>query len=339
MEKLGFIGLGNAMEGIDCGFWLTQRLLEAGNTVYVWDKRPEVVAEVAEKGAIPCGSCKEVAEKATVIFMMMMHDRMIEEALFGENGVADGVQTGSVVIDMSSIAPERELEFYGKLKALGVEMIDAPANGGGARSRAKKSTLNLLVGGEKEIVDRCMPYLDVVGYSKVHIGPCGHGQIAKVATQMLNAIAIQGICEGLIYSSKLGADPMKIREAMLMRFIDEFLLEVHTFRPIDHMLEGFHVWEHQLDLQAALDAGRKYGITLPVTAMVQQMFNAVVGQGMGDLDHCSLILPLEMLAKQKVGEGVSIDVDWDVFFEYGAKNVENFNCLMKHGFKNQDSGK
>ena len=150
---------------------------------------------------------------------------------------------------------------------------------------------------------------------------------------MMNAICIQAICEGLIYSSKMGADPLKIREAMLMRFIDEFLLEVHTFRPIDHMLEGFHVWEHQLDLEAALTAARRMGIYLPVTAQVQQLFNSIVAQGQGDWDHCSLILPLEAMSNQKVGEGVEIDVDWKAFFEYGARNVENFRYLMENGFR------
>lgn len=334
MEKLGFIGLGNASEGIDCGYWLTERLLDAGYKVNVWDSRPEVLDEISKEGAISCSSCSEVAEKSEIIFMMLMHAEDIDEALFGERGVAKTIKPGSIVVDMSSIAPEKEFEFSSKLEALGCEMMDAPGNGGGMR--AKRGTpmgLNILIGGSDAAYEKCRKFFDIMCGTAVHIGPSGHGQIAKVATQMMNAVCIQAICEGLIYASKMGANPMKIREAMLMRFIDEFLLEVHTFRPIDHMLEGFHIWEHQLDLQAALDAGREKGICLPATAITMQMFNSVVAQGLGDQDHCSLILPLESLANQKVGEGVEVDVDWPAFFEYGKKNVENFKWLMEHGFK------
>lgn len=328
METLGFIGLGNTMEGINCGYWLTEKLIQAGNTVNVYDSRPEILAEMAEKGGVACTSSKEVAEKSTIVFMMMMYEEEIEEILFGKDGVAEGIKTGSVVIDMSSISPEKEREFAKKMKKLGVQMIDAPANGGGHRSREERSTLNLLIGGDKDAVKRCMPYLDIVGRFKVHIGPCGDGQACKVATQMLNAIAIQGICEGLIYASKMGCDVMRVREAMLLRFIDETLLEVHTLRPIDHLFYGFHIWEHQLDLQAALDAGRKLGISLPVTAATQQMFNSVVAAGGRNFDHCALITPLEKLANHEIRSDEEYYFNGQAINEYGDKNMENLYWLF-----------
>jgi 2-hydroxy-3-oxopropionate reductase len=328
METLGFIGLGNTPEGINCGYWLAEKLIKAGNTVNVYDERANIIEEMAGKGGKGCGSCREVAERSTVIFIMKMLAEEVEEALFGETGAAKGIKPGSVVIDMSSIAPEKEQEFAAKLKELGVQMIDAPANGGGHRSRLERCTLNLLIGGDKDAVDRCMPYLDIVGRFKVHVGPCGSGQACKVATQMLNAIAIQGICEGLIYASKMGCDVMRVRDAMLLRFIDETLLEVHTLRPIDHAFHGFHVWEHQLDLQAALDASRRIGLSLPVTALTQQMFNAVVAQGNRDYDHCSLVVPLEKLADHKIHTDEEYYFNGQALVEYGDKNVENLYWLF-----------
>ena len=329
MEKLGFIGLGRAMEGLNCGFWLAEKLIQTGNTVYIYDQDGEACAELAKNGGVVCPDRKTVAERATVIFLMRTFTEEVEQDLFAPDGVAEGIKPGAVVIDLSSISPEATRSFAARLKERGAQMIDAPVNGGSHRSRDPKSTLNLLVGGEDDAFERVKPYLDIVGRLIIHVGGCGDGQAANVATQMVNAITIQAICEALVYASKLGCDVAKIREALLARFIDETLLEVHSLRPIEHNFEGFFIWEHQKDLECALRTGKELGLSLPATALVQEQFNAVVAAGGRDLDHCALITVVERNANHTVHHKNPGYVNGPALEEYGNRNVANLYDLLE----------
>lgn len=328
-ESLGFIGLGTAEGGLDCGYWLAEKLIEAGNRVNVYDEDSSLVDKLAAKGGIACSSCKEVAEKSTIVFTMSIETSDVEAILFGKDGVADGVKKGSVVIDMSSISPEATKEFAAKFKELGVQMMDAPVNGGAHRARLPRCTLNVLVGGDVDAFKRVKPFFDILGRIIIHIGPTGSGQACKVATQIVNAVSIQALCEAMVYASKVGCDVAKVREAILMRFIDETLLEVHALRIIQHMYKGFRLTEHQKDLSFALEAARKYGLSLPTTAITEEQFNAVVAEGGGDLDHCALMKIAEKNANHTVQPSRIEEINHGAIVEYGDNNLINLFKLLQ----------
>lgn len=339
-EKVGFVGLGNAMEGMNCGYWLAEKLVQEGLKVYLYDESIEKMNALAKKGGIVCESPAAAAAKATVIFIVRTFTEEVEKDLFGEEGIYSTIRPGSVVMDLTSSAPEKEYEFAEKMKEKQVEMLDGPMNGGSHRARDEKSWVNMLVGGSDAAFERVKPFLDIIAGVVVRVGDkCGDGQTAKVATQMVNAITIQALCEGLIYGSKMGVSAAKIREAILTRFIDETLFEVHSMRPIDHNFDGFYIWEHQKDLNYALKAGRKHGISLPATALVQEQFNAVVGQGGKDLDHCALITVLERNSGYEIPKDPELKMDWDYLLkEYGKMNTENLYRLLKNSEKYGTNG-
>ncbi len=293
MAKLGFIGLGIM------GKPMAGHLLAAGHAVHVYDVSPEPVKELATKGAVVCGHSKEVAQKSDVIFIMVPDTPDVEVVLFGTDGVAEGVRSGSIVVDMSSISPIGTKEFAKKLAALGVKMLDAPVSGG--QVGAEKATLSIMVGGEPDVFEQIKPYFELMGKNIVHIGENGDGQTCKVANQIVVALTIEAIGEALLLASKAGADPKKVREALLGGFAQSRILEVHGERMIGRNFDpGFRIRLHQKDLNLALQAARSLGLSLPNTATAQELFNAVAAQGGSDLDHSAMVLALETLAKHKV---------------------------------------
>ena len=293
MAKLGFIGLGIM------GKPMAGHLLAAGHTVHVYDVSPEPVKELATKGAVVCSHSKEVAQKSDIIFIMVPDTPDVEAVLFGKDGVAEGVRSGSIVVDMSSISPIATKEFAKKLAALGVKMLDAPVSGG--QVGAEKATLSIMVGGEPDVFEQIKPYFELMGKNIVHIGENGDGQTCKVANQIVVALTIEAIGEALLFASKAGADPKKVREALLGGFAQSRILEVHGERMIGRSFDpGFRIRLHQKDLNLALQAARSLGLSLPNTATAQELFNAVAAQGGSDLDHSAMVLALEMLANHKV---------------------------------------
>jgi len=293
MAKLGFIGLGIM------GKPMAGHLLAAGHTVHVYDVSPEPVKELATKGAVVCSHSKEVAQKSDIIFIMVPDTPDVEVVLFGTDGVAEGVRSGSIVVDMSSISPIATKEFAKKLAAPGVKMLDAPVSGG--QVGAEKATLSIMVGGEPEVFEQIKPYFKLMGKNIVHIGENGDGQTCKVANQIVVALTIEAIGEALLLASKAGADPKKVREALLGGFAQSRILEVHGERMIGRSFDpGFRIRLHQKDLNLALQAARSLGLSLPNTATAQELFNAVAAQGGSDLDHSAMVLALETLAKHKV---------------------------------------
>jgi len=293
MATLGFIGagiMGKPMAG---------HLLAAGHTVYAYDLVPEPVRELCSKGATACDCCREIAEKSDVIFIIVPDTPDVEAVLYGENGLVEGLRSGSIVVDMSSISPIATKEFAAKLSDLGVEMLDAPVSGG--QVGAENASLSIMVGGKPEVFAKIKPYFELMGKNIVHVGGNGDGQTCKVANQIVVALTIEAVSEALLFASKAGADPAKVRQALLGGFAHSRILELHGERMIKRTFDpGFRIRLHQKDLNLALQSARNLGLSLPNTATAQELFNAVAAHGGSDLDHSAMVLALEALADYKV---------------------------------------
>jgi len=293
MANLGFIGLGIM------GKPMAGHLVAAGHTVYVYNRSSGPVRELASKGAIACRNSKEVAQKSDVIFIMVPDTPDTEAVLFGKDGVVEGLRPGSIVVDMSSISPIATKEFAKKLDALGAKMLDAPVSGG--QVGAEKATLSIMVGGPAEVFEQIKPYFEIMGKNIVRVGGNGDGQTCKVANQIVVALTIEAVGEALLFASKAGADPAKVRSALLGGFAQSRILELHGERMIRRTFDpGFRIRLQQKDLNLALQAARNLGLSLPNTSTAQELYNAVAAQGGSDLDHSAIVLALEKLANHKV---------------------------------------
>ncbi len=293
MANLGFTGVGIM------GKLMAGHLLAAGHTVNVYDVNPEPVQELAAKGAVACSSSREVAQKSAIVFIMVPDTPDVEAALFGKDGVAEGVKSGSIVVDMSSISPIATKGFAKKLDAMGVEMLDAPVSGG--QVGAEKATLSIMVGGKPKVFQQIKPYFEIMGKNITHIGGNGDGQTCKVANQIVVGLTIEAISEALLFASKAGADPAKVREALLGGFAQSRILDLHGERMIKRTFApGFRIRHQQKDLNLALQGARSLGLSLPNTATTQELYNVLAAEGKSNLDHSALVLALEKMANHKV---------------------------------------
>jgi len=293
MTELGFIGLGIM------GKPMASHLVRAGHTVHVCDLAEESVKHVCSLGGKACSCCREIAQKSDIIFIMVPDTPDVETVLFGADGVAEGLKPGSIVVDMSSISPIATKEFAKRLAAMGVKMLDAPVSGG--QVGAENATLSIMVGGPVDVFNQIKPYFELMGKNIVHIGDHGDGQTCKVANQIVVALTIEAVGEALLFASKAGADPAKVRAALLGGFAQSRILELHGERMIKHNFNpGFRIRLHQKDLNLALDAARNLGLSLPNTSLAQELFNAVAAQGGSDLDHSAMVLALEKLANHAI---------------------------------------
>ncbi len=293
MAELGFIGLGIM------GKPMAGHLVKAGHTVHVCDIAEEPVKHLCSLGAKGCTCCKEVAERSEIIFIIVPDTPDVEAVLFGPEGVAEGLKPGKVVVDMSSISPIATKEFAKKLAAMGVEMLDAPVSGG--QVGAENATLSIMVGGKEEVFHRVKPFFELMGKNIVHIGGNGDGQTCKVANQIVVALTLEAVAEALLFASKAGADPLKVRAALLGGFAQSRILEIHGERMIKRTFQpGFRVRLHQKDLNIALQSARSMGLSLPGTAIAQELFNALSAQGGSEWDHSSIVTVLEKLANHTI---------------------------------------
>ena len=293
MADIGFIGLGIM------GKPMAGHLVKAGHTVHVFDLAEEPVKHLCRLGAKGCTCCKEVAQKSEIIFVIVPDTPDVEMVLFGKDGVAEGLKPGTIVVDMSSISPIATKEFAKRLAAMGVKMLDAPVSGG--QVGAENATLSIMVGGPPDVFDQIKPYFELMGKNIVHIGGNGDGQTCKVANQIVVALTIEAVAEALLFASKAGADPAKVRAALLGGFAQSRILELHGERMIKRTFNpGFRIRLHQKDLNLALQAARSMGLSLPNTAMSQELFNAVAAEGGADLDHSAMVLALEKLANHSI---------------------------------------
>jgi len=245
---------------------------------------------------------KSVAAAAEVVITMVPDTPDVEAALFGPAGVAEGLSKGKLVIDMSSISPTATKAFAQKINALGCDYLDAPVSGG--EVGAKQATLTIMVGGEEAAFERARPLFEKMGKNITLVGPNGAGQTTKVANQIIVALTIEAVGEALVFASKAGADPAKVRQALMGGLATSRILELHGERMIKRTFNpGFRIVLHQKDLNLALQSAKELGVALPNTASTQQLFSACVAAGGGGLDHSGLVKALESLAAHPVAPG------------------------------------
>ncbi len=292
--KIGFIGIGIM------GAPMAAHLLDAGHEVAVNDINA-IPQELLDKGAQVVASAEEAAVRGEVIIIMVPDTPDVETVLFGENGVAKGLGAGKIVIDMSSISPVETKLFAEKINALGCKYLDAPVSGG--EVGAKAGTLTIMVGGDQDTFDKAKPLFELMGKNITLVGANGDGQTCKVANQIIVALTIEAVGEALLFASKAGADPAKVREALMGGFASSKILEYHGNRMIKRDFDpGFRIELHQKDLNLALSNARKLQLSLPNTATAQELFNSVAAQGDIGLDHSAMVLALEKLAEHKICE-------------------------------------
>jgi len=261
-----------------------------------------VPEELLAAGGHACTSAREVAERADVVFVMVPDTPDVDAVLFGEGGVAEGLRAGSAVVDMSSISPIATRAFAARIGEGGAEYVDAPVSGG--QVGAKNAGLTIMAGGSEAAFARVRPFLELMGKNITRVGGVGAGQVCKVANQIIVALNIEAVAEALLFASKAGVDPAKVREALMGGFAASRVLEVHGERMIERAFSpGFRIELHQKDLNLALSSARALGMSLPNTATTQELFNACQAQGAGQWDHSALVRALETMANHRVGEG------------------------------------
>ncbi|MDJ0947439.1 MAG: 2-hydroxy-3-oxopropionate reductase [Alphaproteobacteria bacterium] len=293
MAKIGFIGLGIM------GAPMAGHLIDGGHELYTAVRRSPVPDWLTEKGITLCGSAKEVAAEAEVIITMVPDTPQVEEALFGEGGIAEGLSPGKVFVDMSSISPIATKSFAERIAALDCDYVDAPVSGG--EVGAKNAALTIMVGGSEEAFARVKPLFELMGKNITLVGPTGDGQTCKVANQIIVALNIEAVAEALVFAAKAGADPAKVRTALMGGFASSKILEVHAERMIARTFDpGFRIELHQKDLNLALASARSLGVSLPNTATAQELFNACVAHGGAGWDHSAMVRALEALADHDV---------------------------------------
>ena len=294
-QKLGFIGLGIM------GAPMALQLIKAGHQLFV-HTRGKLHPEIADSSATQCTSAKGVAERADVIFTMLPDTPDVEAVLFGKDGIAAGLSKGKTVVDMSSISPIETKAFAQKINALGCDYLDAPVSGG--EVGAKAASLTIMVGGSEEAFARIKPLFELMGKNITLVGGNGDGQTTKVANQIIVALNIAAVGEALVFAAKAGADPAKVRQALMGGFASSRILEVHGERMIKRSFNpGFRIQLHQKDLSLALAGARALGVALPGTANAAQLMQACAANGMADLDHSALVRALELMANHPVAEG------------------------------------
>ncbi len=290
--KLGFIGLGIM------GAPMALHLLKAGHQLFVFT-HGKLHPEIAASSATQCVNARGVAERADIVFTMVPDTPDVEAVLFSETGVASGLSKGKIVVDMSSISPIATKEFARRINELGCDYLDAPVSGG--EVGAKAASLTIMVGGPQAAFDKVLPLFQLMGKNITLVGGNGDGQTTKVANQIIVALNIAAVGEALVFASKAGADPAKVRQALMGGFAASRILEVHGERMIKRTFNpGFRIGLHQKDLNLALQGAKALGVALPNTANAAQLMQACAAHGMQDLDHSALVRALEIMANHEV---------------------------------------
>jgi len=301
--NIGFIGLGIM------GTPMAEHLIKAGHQLFVYT-HGKVPPAIAASSATQCLSAKGVAECADIIIVMVPDTPDVEAALFSENGIAAGLKemqgvpsgrVGKVVVDMSSISPIATKTFAEKINALGCDYLDAPVSGG--EVGAKNATLSIMVGGPDAVFERIKPLFELMGKNITLVGGNGDGQTAKVANQIIVALNIEAVAEALLFAARAGADPARVRQALMGGFAASKILEVHGERMVKRTFDpGFRIELHQKDLNLALSSARALGVALPNTATAQELFNSCVAHGGKAWDHSAMVKALEKMANFEIGQ-------------------------------------
>jgi 2-hydroxy-3-oxopropionate reductase len=294
MSNIGFIGLGIM------GKPMAANLIKGGHTLFL-HSRSGVAKELTDAGGKACANSKEVAQKADIIIIMVPDTPDVEKALFGANGVAEGLSKGKTIVDMSSISPIETKQYANKINKLGCEYLDAPVSGG--EVGAKNAALTIMIGGSEATFNKVKPIFDLLGKNITLVGGNGDGQTCKVCNQIIVALNIEAVSEALVFAAKAGADPAKVRQALMGGFAASRILEVHGERMIKRTFDpGFRIELHQKDLNLALQGARAMGMSLPNTATAQELFNSCVANGGAKWDHSALVKALERMANHEVAK-------------------------------------
>ena len=289
---IGFIGLGIM------GKPMTRNLLKAGHKLVVYDIVPQAIDEIMSEGAEGARSCKEVAEKCELVITMVPNGPHVKTAVFGENGVLEGIKPGSLVIDMSSIDPGISREVGAGLKEMGVRFLDGPVSGG--EPKAIDGTLAIMVGGDQKDFDEAKPIFDAMG-SAVLCGDIGAGQVTKLANQIVVALNIAALGEALVLAMKSGVDPDLVYKAIRGGLAGSTVMDAKAPMMMDRNFKpGFRISLHIKDLQNALSAGQNTGTPLPLTAFAMEMMQAIKIDGHLEDDHSALVFFHEKLANTEV---------------------------------------
>jgi len=292
--KIGFVGLGIM------GTPMAGHLIKAGHELYLYSF-PGVPEDLVKTGGRVCASGKEVAQKADIIITMVPDTPHVADALFSANGIAAGLSKGKTVVDMSSISPVETKVFAKRINELGCDYLDAPVSGG--EVGAKNATLSIMVGGPDKAFEKVKPLFDLMGKNITLVGGNGDGQTAKVANQIIVALNIEACAEALLFAAKAGADPVRVRQALMGGFAGSKILELHAERMIKRNFDpGFRIELHQKDLNLALSSARALGVSLPNTATAQELFNACAAHGGKAWDHSAMVRALEKLANFEIGQ-------------------------------------
>jgi 2-hydroxy-3-oxopropionate reductase len=292
MENIGFIGLGIM------GAPMAGHLIAAGYKTFLFS-RSGVPEALTAAGGVGCANSAEVTRQADIIIAMVPDTPDVEAVLFGASGVASSLSPGKVVIDMSSVSPVATKDFARRIEALGAHYVDAPVSGG--QVGAKAATLTIMVGADEAVFARVRPLFEKMGKNITLVGGVGAGQVAKVANQIIVALTIEAVGEALLLASKAGADPVRVRQALMGGFANSRILEVHGERMIKRTFDpGFRIELHQKDLNLALSTARALGLSLPNTATAQELFNACAAHGGAKWDHSAMVRALELMANHTV---------------------------------------
>jgi 2-hydroxy-3-oxopropionate reductase len=291
--KVGFIGLGIM------GRPMAGHLLRGGHTLHI-HSRGTPPASLIEAGAVACTSPRDVAERSDAVITMLPDTPDVEAVVFGADGIAEGFSPGKILIDMSSISPIATKAFARKLAEKGCDWLDAPVSGGDVGAR--NATLSIMVGGSTAAFDRVRPLLELMGKNITLVGGAGDGQTAKVANQIIVALTIEAVAEALLFASKAGADPARVRQALMGGFASSRILEVHGERMVTRTFDpGFRIELHQKDLNLSLQSARELQVSLPNTAATQELFNTCAAHGGSRWDHSAIIKALELMADHEIG--------------------------------------
>ena len=294
MSNIGFIGLGIM------GKPMAGNLIKGGHTLFL-NSRSGVPQELTAAGGKACASAKEVAQKSDIVITMVPDTPDVEKVLFGAGGVAEGISRGKIVVDMSSISPLETKKYAKKINESGCEYLDAPVSGG--EVGAKNAALTIMVGGAQATFDRVKPLFELMGKNITLVGGNGDGQTCKVCNQIIVALNLEAVSEALVFAAKAGADPAKVRQALMGGFAASRILEVHGERMIKRTFDpGFRIELHQKDLNLALQGARAMGMSLPNTATAQELFNSCVASGGAKWDHSAMVRALEKLANHEVAK-------------------------------------
>ncbi len=287
--KVGFVGLGIM------GRPQALNVMKAGHAMAVWARRKESMQPLADAGATACASASEAAALADVVFVMVSDTPDVEQVIFGPKGIIEGATPGTVVVDMSTISPVATRDMAKRLAEKGVEMLDAPVSGG--EVGAINGTLSIMVGGKPEVFSRVKPLFECMGRNIVHIGANGAGQVAKACNQIVGAVTLEAVSEGLTLARRNGVDPAKVRDALMGGFAYSKVLEIHGRRILERDFKpGFKAKLHRKDLKIVTDTAAHLGLTLPQASLIASHLNALVGLGCGDEDSAAVVKIIERAA-------------------------------------------